>query len=349
MCIICVLPIGTTISDEELKNCWDNNDDGAGFMYVNPISGNIAIKKFMNFDRFKKSFRSTFDLHKKDTPFVLHFRIGTHGANSIENVHPFRVNDNVAFCHNGVISCVETAGTMSDTRAFNEVFMKDLPHNFTRNKSVMTMINQLIGHNYNKLVFLDRDKNITIVNESLGEKSEGRWFSNGSFRRYSRGMFSSGAFYPNWCDNDYDYYPSNQSGIGSAYYDKRSGGWSKNKTEIFEYYCKVCCTYVAEIDFRKSDDCCEYCEAELENFHVCDICGEAVHQDSYSFSYKACLDCANYLEEDFAAYKISCSYKQDSLGVMFDTDDIKHEYSSVHSMTMEEWNKTQQNNLKTRG
>ncbi len=343
MCIICVLPVGTTISDEELKNCWDNNDDGAGFMYVNPNSGNIAIKKFMNFDRFQKSFRSTFDLHKNETPFVLHFRIGTHGSNSIENVHPFRVNDNVAFCHNGVLSCVETAGDMSDTRAFNEVFMRDLPYNFTRNNSIMTMINQLIGHSYNKFVFLDRDKNVTIINEKLGEKSEGRWFSNGSFRKYARGMCGTNSFYEEWYDDEY--IKRYQAYAGKQYYIPRGQNWAPESSDLFTEYCTICSSYVAEDDFWKDLQCCDTCLEDVENIFLCELCNKAVHKDSYSHSYKACIECAKYIEEDDKAYQ---AYKKEQE----ELDDIqqywKKDYPSLHSMTMGEWESAQSNMLKAR-
>lgn len=188
MCVICHLPTGTEISENELRNCWVNNDDGGGYMFVDD-NGHINIKKYMKYDQYAERFKQDFNKFAGRTPFVLHFRIGTDGVNNIKNVHPFQVNSKLAFCHNGILPCrPEHKDERSDTRIFNDKFLSQLPKDFLRYPGITNLIRGYIGSSYggaNKLAFLDSDKNVVILNKHLGEDSEGRWFSNNSFREYN--------------------------------------------------------------------------------------------------------------------------------------------------------------------
>ncbi len=52
MCIAIVKPQGTEISDEYLKNCFENNNDGAGIAYAKNcklyiIKGIFDLKEFI--------------------------------------------------------------------------------------------------------------------------------------------------------------------------------------------------------------------------------------------------------------------------------------------------------------
>jgi len=57
MCIIAIQPKTKKISNSILKNCWDNNDDGAGIMYA--IDGKIIVRKELH------SFDNLFNIKKK--------------------------------------------------------------------------------------------------------------------------------------------------------------------------------------------------------------------------------------------------------------------------------------------
>ena len=58
MCIAILKKNGHEISKQTLKNCFDSNPDGAGFMFAD--NGSLFIHKgFMNFDTFYKSYKKT--------------------------------------------------------------------------------------------------------------------------------------------------------------------------------------------------------------------------------------------------------------------------------------------------
>lgn len=179
MCIAIYKPADKKLSKELLENCWDSNPDGAGFMYNH--NGKLKITKgFMTFDRFFASFNN---LQHKTA--VLHFRIKTHGKANEENTHPFFVADNLGFVHNGIINKVSTSSNkdMSDTWHFNEQFLKSLYKmhpEFIENEAIQELIKEYIG--YSKLIFMDNQDNVWIMNEDKGEWSDGVWYSNSSYK-----------------------------------------------------------------------------------------------------------------------------------------------------------------------
>ena len=98
---------------EIMKNCWDRNPHGAGYMYQD--DGKVIISKgYTTFADFKTSVESIPDYDKR--PLVYHFRIATHGTVVPENTHPFPVSSNVnhlkaldlkcacGIAHNGIIN-----------------------------------------------------------------------------------------------------------------------------------------------------------------------------------------------------------------------------------------------------
>jgi predicted glutamine amidotransferase len=71
-------------------------------IYTN--NGQIKVfKEMTNFDRFYKEYAKQRKANKGSN-FVLHFRIATSGKIDKTNCHPFAVNKNLAFVHNGIIS-----------------------------------------------------------------------------------------------------------------------------------------------------------------------------------------------------------------------------------------------------
>lgn len=99
MCVIVYKPSDVkVISKNILQQCWDRNDDGAGFAYKTAErdeSGQPiwrAQKGFMKWKEFWKAFNEH-QFTKKDT-YVCHFRIKTHGFVDAGNTHPFQVADN---------------------------------------------------------------------------------------------------------------------------------------------------------------------------------------------------------------------------------------------------------------
>lgn len=182
MCIAIYKPAGVTLSKELLKTCFENNDDGCGFAYINESHTGIRkifIKKTLDFEIFWRQYlRATKVNH--DSPFLIHFRIKTHGPVDRDNCHPFMVDDEVAFIHNGIISGVGSDKKKSDTRLFNEKVLQKLPVGWENNEAIKVLVEDFILRS--KLVTLDIDGNVQIFNEDLGGWSEGCWFSNDSWK-----------------------------------------------------------------------------------------------------------------------------------------------------------------------
>lgn len=86
MCIIAICQ-KRKLTDDEIKNCFERNPHGAGLAYYD----NETVY-------YKKGLMSKYDLIKEYEkidifPHVVHFRIGTSGANSPDLTHPFIVSE----------------------------------------------------------------------------------------------------------------------------------------------------------------------------------------------------------------------------------------------------------------
>ena len=100
MCIIAIKPKNAVISVNRLKNCWENNSDGAGFMYAE--DGQLIIEKgLMTLDNLIEAYDK---IKPEEKDVVLHFRFGTHGKVCKSLTHPFSVNPKLDLVHNGIFS-----------------------------------------------------------------------------------------------------------------------------------------------------------------------------------------------------------------------------------------------------
>lgn len=178
MCIAIFAKPGKQLTDEQIDNCWKINDDGAGFAYV--LDNQLRIvKELKDKDKFVKLYRRHLPL-AENSPMLIHFRIRTHGAVSIANTQPIRIDNNTAFIHNGMISCVPTDSEHSDTVMFSRMILRRLRPGFHNNVKILDMIDKVVG--WSKLVFLSTDKSYGIVNEKSGDWIDGIWYSNASHK-----------------------------------------------------------------------------------------------------------------------------------------------------------------------
>jgi glutamine phosphoribosylpyrophosphate amidotransferase len=197
MCIIAVVPPGKSLTDEEIKACWTKNDDGAGFAYVNDDGRVIVRKGFMDLDAFMKVYKKLHSQYGEKSPFVVHFRIRSHGALDAERTHPFYIGPSKggprpALAHNGILDCVPSHKEKSDTQIFIEKYPL-----FFRDSQFCASIKEKLGAvvGWNKFAVLFPDKEVVIINEQYGARNdEGVWFSNESFRPrvYDRGWGRGG-------------------------------------------------------------------------------------------------------------------------------------------------------------
>jgi len=195
MCIAIYKPADKEISEDTLKECFKNNSDGCGFAYISEsYTGHrkIKIKKFMTFKGFLKQYRRALRV-QPDSPFIIHFRIKTHGEVSTYNCHPFRIDKNHVFIHNGIIRGVTPKGKDSDTQAFNKEILQNLPDGWTRSEAISKLIESFISTN--KIVVLDIDGNVKFYNEAAGNWKDGVWYSNTSYKPRTNYYYHSSTRY----------------------------------------------------------------------------------------------------------------------------------------------------------
>jgi len=177
MCIAISNSAGSTLKQEWIKNSWDNNGDGAGLLWLENGKLNI-FKEMTSFIRFWEKYLEV-RTSCPESNMLLHFRISTHGKINHTNCHPFLVDDTIGFIHNGMIHQVERHTEFSDTFMFNELILKNLPKEFQYNPAICELLHEYIDSS--KLVFLDTNNEVTIINEKAGHWVGSDWFSNSSY------------------------------------------------------------------------------------------------------------------------------------------------------------------------
>lgn len=194
MCIIVYKPKGASLpSKKTLKQCFNNNADGAGFMLAK--NGEVLINKgFFKFDDFYKKLTAI----KEDVPMVLHFRITTQGGVRADCCHPYPLSDNmhelrrlnttaeVGVAHNGIISLTSTYNKVdyNDTMRFITDYLtliidKKSRFNYYKDDNKITLINRLIGSS--RLAILDKNEHCELIGDGWLQDS-GCYYSNGSYK-----------------------------------------------------------------------------------------------------------------------------------------------------------------------
>lgn len=198
MCVIVAKKKGVEApSFEILKNCFNNNPDGAGFMYLNPKTNRVQIHKgFMAFEQLQKKLEEVYNElgNTKDIPFVYHFRIGTSGGNLPENTHPYPLGRNISnmkkldftcsigVAHNGIITKFtpkekNNKRKMNDTQLY--IYSKMYKYAFN-SKYKTSKIQELIENETgSKFAILDTSGDIQLIGKF--NENKGVFFSNYSY------------------------------------------------------------------------------------------------------------------------------------------------------------------------
>jgi predicted glutamine amidotransferase len=179
MCIAILKPEGVLLSNKIFSNSFGWHSDGAGFISFNP-----ETKEYVN----KKGFFTLEDFLKSYKPYernlcLIHFRKSTGGSRNEENCHPFMLNENLGFVHNGMISIDIENEAKSDTWHFNEMLKGLVNKNpdLLKNKAFISLLERYIG--YSKIVFLNSDGEAVFLNKQLGITSVNNvWYSNNTYR-----------------------------------------------------------------------------------------------------------------------------------------------------------------------
>ena len=183
MCIAIYQPPRKRVSEEELKNSFDSNRDGAGFAYINEDYygvKRIKIRKALTFEEFFTKFEKAV-ANNPASPFLIHFRIKTHGTVDKSNCHPFMIDKDHVFIHNGIITGVGYEKDKSDTRLFNDTILRGLPRGWFYNDVISRLVADFIGSS--KLIIMNRDGKVRICNEKLGHWKNEIWYSNKSYEK----------------------------------------------------------------------------------------------------------------------------------------------------------------------
>jgi predicted glutamine amidotransferase len=224
MCIIVSKDKNTKLpKDEYLKNCFTYNPDGAGFMYTK--HNKVVIDKgYMTYESFINHYQALCKKYNnfKNKSLIMHFRIGTAGANSKENTHPYPITydknilhktyyeTDLGMAHNGIISQYNPQKddkTTNDTQNFIMNYVYPLYknyHKFYKNPYIMDGLEDITS---SKLAFLDKYDNIYLVGDFETDE-DGVKYSNSNYLPYVS-KYNYYGYYDKYYD---DYY--------KKYYDK---------------------------------------------------------------------------------------------------------------------------------
>jgi glutamine amidotransferase len=229
-----MIPDYVTPDMERFRIASLNNPDGFGFAIS---TGKTIIKAHsMNFEEVANKFTDLRATNKG--PALFHFRIATHGSETIDNCHPFTLGQDpdTVLAHNGILPVAIPKGDKrSDTKVFAEDIMPGIGGitSLDDNDYFAKLALWAAG---SKLAFLtvhDEAKfDWYIINEKDGHWDKDMWWSNSSYRNapivYSTRPYSDAI---GWSDSwDYGYksysgYSSSTSGVHVATedYDDEAG------------------------------------------------------------------------------------------------------------------------------
>jgi len=193
MCIIAVSKKGIRQPTlDQLRTMYDNNPDGAGYMYAK--DGLVHIHKgFMTWQDFEREIKAK--AFTADDPVVYHFRISTQAGVRPTMTHPFPLTDDLELCealdltapvglaHNGIIHMTSFTKEVrySDTAYFIAWYMTKLirEHEDVTDPSVNDMIEVLTNSKWAIMDGLTGE----IATVGKFENKKGLLFSNSTYQK----------------------------------------------------------------------------------------------------------------------------------------------------------------------
>lgn len=255
MCLLCVRMPNAPVNVEYLKNANSNNPDGSGYAILRSdlsgidtfcsMDGDVTIAKYVEAVERDPECWSMF-----------HARFSTHGTETVDNVHPFRVGGSkkTVLAHNGILPVdVPRGSKRSDTRIFAESILPNMGLGVLDSKSEYAALERWCAGSKLAIFSIDPrlNNNVYIVNEELGHWKDGTWWSN----------------------NGYSFCWSRFGDGYSFKYDRVHGTEIAEPTveePLFSGICSVCDNLLSDNSY--DDDICQSCNACLEcgnDYHVC--------------------------------------------------------------------------------
>lgn len=283
MCLLIYARPGSTPSKKHLRTAGANNPDGFGFALA--VGNKVIHHRSMDLEDTIGLFHDLRAEYPK-AHAMFHLRITTHGKTSIDNCHPFVVDEGIVLGHNGMLPIEEKDGK-SDTRQFAEEWLPELGvADVLDNQENFAELEKFAAGS--KLVVLSTSKQLAkpvyIVNETAGHWDHGVWYSNNSYKyewyaqsyRYYSTPATSKVATPSddFLDDD-DFAYSNvwvdDDGMVYEWHDLR--GWIQTGNDLHDYdryyYCPTCdanlgsdAERVAEMGHCYDCGCCIFCEKD---------------------------------------------------------------------------------------
>lgn len=181
MCIIVHIPTNQPPPSETiLKGCYQKNPDYCGFMWAE--NEKVSVRRFRKFEEFYRTFLEEHRRVGGESPMTIHFRLASAGSVSMDNAHPFKVSDQLAFVHNGTINKAEMDKEypnvhMSDTHKLNKFIMKHLPPDFQDHPELMALLASFTSPS--RLLIMRGDKKVSIIGDNVygANWKNGCWYS----------------------------------------------------------------------------------------------------------------------------------------------------------------------------
>lgn len=195
MCIIAIKPKNKDIQEKKiLERCFINNQDGAGYMFVDDNNKVVIKKGFMKFEEFYKTIMKDYKENKlKDKTLVMHFRIGTSGKNKIGCTHPFPITDkfdeleltrhatNIGICHNGIVQGFNSyANQYSDTELYIATVITPLIRLNLQSYKFNDVQQLILTTTNSKWAILDKNDEYYTIGQFI--EDNGYYYSNETFK-----------------------------------------------------------------------------------------------------------------------------------------------------------------------
>ncbi len=216
MCII-AHGLRKNFPEDEFKECLKTNPAGFFLAAIRAHDGTRTVAEAIRTLDSEEAVRKFEELQPEDE-VVLHARIPSRGGKNIENVHGWKSEEGVYFCHNGTMSSIKTWGDHTDSETFFKKFF--LPcwrgegRRFTEN--VEFLISQFIG--CSKFCFILPDGTVKLYGEY--QKDHDMDYSNGSYKVYvpvvRTTVNNAGGFRRGW--------------------DEESAWWDNDGDDLYGYY-----------------------------------------------------------------------------------------------------------------
>ncbi len=188
MCVAIVKKPGIGMpTDNIIATCWENNPDGAGYMFLR--SDEVHIRKgFMKLKHLRRALR--FEQFGPSDSVSIHFRIATSGGVSRENTHPFPVladrpalkschtKADVGVVHNGIFDFLPEDIDDSDTQAFILHVLGPLKDRL-KDQPIQSLIDLATAGS--RLAFLDNTGVFSLYGNWITDTTSGLLFSNKTY------------------------------------------------------------------------------------------------------------------------------------------------------------------------